>query len=278
VSGLWQQQYLEMLHITSADTVVDVGCGDGLLSEWAARTGAAVIGIDIDPEIVARADKRLRELPGCSFLGIHSNCDPIPLAEDSASVVVCSEVLEHVPTAERLLGELVRIGKPRARYLLSVPDPVSETIMRIVAPPWYARDVHPRIFHREQITALATAAGLEITQHHYSGFASAIWWIMRMMIGMKDPCVPHPTGPSLLSDWDAMVQKLASMPGGLEVLHALSQHVPKSHVLLGQKAIPVLPPEPGSLQWFGKKGKTILKRLTRWRIGNFEIGVRRLAS
>src|SRR4051794_26788410 len=76
------------LEIGPEDTVVDVGCGDGAVCASAARLGAAVIGLDVDEVAVARANERMSGVPARSWRAIHSECDPIPLPDATASVVV----------------------------------------------------------------------------------------------------------------------------------------------------------------------------------------------
>jgi 2-polyprenyl-3-methyl-5-hydroxy-6-metoxy-1,4-benzoquinol methylase len=278
--AIWQKEFLDTMHITDADTVVDVGCGEGFLCEEVIQTGARVVGVDVDPNFIVEATKRMERAPRGSFKGIHSSCNPIPLPDNFATVVTCTEVLEHVEAPERFLSELVRIGKPRARYLITVPDPASEAIMRVVAPRWYSTDIHPNVFQHERLASLALAAGLEVTHHLRTGFGAAMWWILRMTLGMKDACAPLPPSPSLLTEWEQLLAKLAALPGGQEVLNALSQQVPKSQVLLARKSAQCRERKVDAVtkhSFMAGRGKKILKRLLQFRVGKFEIGVRRVA-
>ena len=53
---------LKMAEVTKADTVYDLGCGDGRIVITAAqRYGARGVGIDIDPERVAEATENVRK-------------------------------------------------------------------------------------------------------------------------------------------------------------------------------------------------------------------------
>src|SRR5262249_34058060 len=146
--------------ITADDTVVDVGCGGGDVCLYAGKLGASVIGLDIEPELVNRTARAMREMALGSFRGIVSDANPIPLPHGLATVVVATEVMEHVPDPASFLSELVRIGRPGARYLLSVPDPRSESIMKLIAPEWYWQPpLHIHVYQPEELDRLFASAG-----------------------------------------------------------------------------------------------------------------------
>eukprot|EP01037_Dinobryon_pediforme_P026575 gene26574-29142_t len=49
---------VELLNVKPDEEILDLGCGDGLLSALLMESGARVTGIDIDPDAVARARER----------------------------------------------------------------------------------------------------------------------------------------------------------------------------------------------------------------------------
>jgi SAM-dependent methyltransferase len=222
------------LEIGPDDTVVDVGCGVGTVCAYAAKLGAAVIGIDADEAALAVADEALRRLPARSWRGIVSGCDPIPLPDASASVVIATEVLEHVDDPPRFLAELVRVGRPGARYVISVPDPASEAVMKAAAPGWYwRRPFHIHVYEHETLDALVRAAGLEPVGRASRGFHQSLWWAFRMALG-AEVNQPAPDAP-LLRHWDAAWSALMEAPGGPRVAEALDRAVPKSQLVLARK-------------------------------------------
>ena len=91
--------------------------------------------------------------------------------------VICTEVMEHVDDPERFLAELVRVGKPGALYLLSVPDPASEQVQQLVAPPLYfEKPHHIRIFSRDDFRDLVNQSGLIVEKQTTYGFFWSIFW------------------------------------------------------------------------------------------------------
>ncbi|MEV5237376.1 methyltransferase domain-containing protein [Streptomyces pseudogriseolus] len=61
----YKQQLLDLLDLRAGQTVLDVGCGPGTdLSALAQRVGdgGTVIGVDRDPDMLARARERTKDL------------------------------------------------------------------------------------------------------------------------------------------------------------------------------------------------------------------------
>lgn len=89
-------------------SVLDVGCGGGLLSEALARLGADVVGLDASQKAVeiAQAHAKDAQFRG-SLRYVHGNVEDMVERFD---LVVCSEVIEHVPNVERLVQILCSLN------------------------------------------------------------------------------------------------------------------------------------------------------------------------
>lgn len=93
-------------------SVLDVGCGGGLVSEPLARLGATVTGIDPTVDSIAVA-RRHAEAQGLSIDYRTSSVEELQAKGERFDAVVCMEVIEHVPDQPafvRALGNLVRPG------------------------------------------------------------------------------------------------------------------------------------------------------------------------
>lgn len=99
-------------------TVVDFGCGTGVLFEVAAVLAERVIGVD---PVLAAAELLLAErpLPGVELVGTDALAEAV--APASVDVVVAVEVLEHIDPPGPVLVELGSLLRPGGRLLVSLP-------------------------------------------------------------------------------------------------------------------------------------------------------------
>lgn len=230
-------QLCEGFQIAAEDTVVDVGCGDGCSAKFAARCGAEVIATDVDPKAVDAVEKALRGSKARAYRTVVSDSNPLPIADGVGSKVICTEVLEHVDDPAQVLAELVRVARPGARLMLSVPDPVGESFQRSVAPPVYwEKPNHVRIFERGEFDELVRGAGLEIQNRPEHFFFWSMWWILfwgtNDAHGFEDPDGEEP----VLDYWNKTWHALITNPKADHITKALNQFMPKSQVVIARKA------------------------------------------
>ena len=108
----------ELWAAAAPESVLDVGCGEGVLTaEWAARLGdRPVVGIDLDdPKLAAEWERRRR--PNLEFRAAEATA--LDFADGEFDLAAAIEVLEHVPEPEATLAEMARVA--RRRLLVSVP-------------------------------------------------------------------------------------------------------------------------------------------------------------
>jgi SAM-dependent methyltransferase len=235
LSGWFQNDSNEIFRgipVGPDDVVVDVGCGDGGNSAFCLRQGARVELVDIDEQTVATALARLRTVNADNVFGHVSAASPLPLKDSCATRILCTEVLEHVDDPAQVLSELARIGKPGARYLLSVPDPLQENLQKHVAPPsYFQKPNHIRIIQRQEFSDLVTSAGLVIDEVTHYGFFWSIWWALFWACKVD---LDHPTHPAL-DHWTAAWNAVMDMPNGPDLKRKLDDFMPKSQVIVAHK-------------------------------------------
>jgi SAM-dependent methyltransferase len=98
--------------------VLDAGCGSGhgawLLEQAGARH---VVAVDLKPGRIAEAPPASSSISSCVM-----NVEALALRDVAFDLVVCFEVIEHVPEPRRLLAELRRVAAASAVILISTPN------------------------------------------------------------------------------------------------------------------------------------------------------------
>jgi 2-polyprenyl-3-methyl-5-hydroxy-6-metoxy-1,4-benzoquinol methylase len=216
--------------ITATDMVADIGCGDGGNSIFCARHASMVIAVDINPQSVATTERRLQAEPNTRYSALLSDGNTLPIEARTIDKIICTEVLEHVDSPNEFMSELVRIGKPGSMYLLTVPDALSEQVLkRVAAPSAYQKPNHVRVLSREDFEALVLGAGLQILDHRYRSFYWAVWTALAWKCGGLNG--KHP----VLDHWATAWAELLQSPGGQACKEALDLAMPKSQAIIARK-------------------------------------------
>jgi ubiquinone/menaquinone biosynthesis C-methylase UbiE len=107
----------ELFQKAAPASVLDVGCGEGVLTQkWARRLDGRIVGLDLeDPAIQAEWEKR-RE-PNLEYRVMKA--ENLPFADGEFALATAIEVLEHVPDPEHTVAEMARVTN--GHVLVSVP-------------------------------------------------------------------------------------------------------------------------------------------------------------
>ena len=133
--------------------VLEVGCGRGVGVEiLLARGAASVAGFDLDPEMVALAQRRLAKYRARArvFVG---DAERIAAPDASFDAVVDYGIIHHIPNWPQALREIARVLQPGGTFYF-------EDLFRGLISAWPARVLldHPQA---TQFTGLEFRAGLE---------------------------------------------------------------------------------------------------------------------
>jgi len=111
---------IEALRTAHPEAVLDLGCGEGNLATMLSGEGLGVkflLGCDLDRSKLLKASRKQFLFGGTAF--IRADAENLPFKPGSFTVVVATEILEHVPDVQRCLSELKRLAPKR--LIVTVP-------------------------------------------------------------------------------------------------------------------------------------------------------------
>jgi len=230
--------------ITADDVVLDVGCGDGGATLFCARQGAHVIFSDVDALKIRNLMERAKETEARKVEGFVSDTLPLPLPDEYATKILSMEMLEHTVKPEKIMAELVRVGKHGAQYLITVPDARSEMLQKpFAAPQYFAEPNHIQIFDKDRFVQLVENSGLNVERYDSWGFYWTVYmtlfWIVRenqqkCLNGAAIDEVGTSHHP-VLQNWSNTWAGLMELEGSKKVLESFDQYLPKAQVIIARK-------------------------------------------
>ena len=111
--AIWEKRLRDALHTAPDGLVADLGCGPGLFTLLAARTGRGALGIDLTPKMLQQARTNHRRFaPQSSVSFLAADVEHLPLSDHSVAAVVSRYVIWNLPHPEAALLEIKRVLKP----------------------------------------------------------------------------------------------------------------------------------------------------------------------
>ncbi len=152
-------------------TVIDVGCGGGILSEAMAARGACVTGIDLSDKALKIA--QLHQLESRVTVEYESVA-----AEDLAerrpgafATVTCMELLEHVPDPQSTVSACARLAAPGGQVFFSTINRNPKSYLFAVIGAEYLLKLLPKGTHNyekfirpAELARMCRNAGLEVRE------------------------------------------------------------------------------------------------------------------
>jgi ubiquinone/menaquinone biosynthesis C-methylase UbiE len=166
-------------------TVLELGCGTGVNTEWLGEQSQSVIAFDFSREMLRRAQARVRSTR-VDFV----QCDirsAWPLADASVDVIVAMLVLEHVEHLQAIFTEAARVVRAGGELFLCELHPMRQVQGK------QAEFTHSRTSERIRVPAFLHDTAEYVTESLEVGFK------LLQMGEWRDPEASRRTVPRLLS-------------------------------------------------------------------------------
>jgi ubiquinone/menaquinone biosynthesis C-methylase UbiE len=117
------RRIVDQVKLRPGEVVLEVGCGSGVMDRWLARyttQANRIIGIDVNRYLLREAKAlAIAEGLGDIIAFEEGDAEAVPLSDNHVDVALSFTVLEE-GSADRMLGELVRVTKPGGRVAVMV--------------------------------------------------------------------------------------------------------------------------------------------------------------
>jgi 2-polyprenyl-6-hydroxyphenyl methylase/3-demethylubiquinone-9 3-methyltransferase len=151
-------------------TLLDIGCGAGLLAEPLARLGADVTGIDPGKTNIAQA-KAHAEAQGLAIDYRAIGAETLAREGRQFDGVLAMEVVEHVPNTAVFLRQAARLVRPGGLFVASTLNRTLKSFALAIVGAEYVLGWLPRGTHDwskfvtpEELENALTASGLKVAQ------------------------------------------------------------------------------------------------------------------
>jgi len=179
------------LNVKPGSRILDIGCGSGRHTCEAYRLkDVCVTGADLNPRDLRDARRRLNfhdelgEHGGGSWNLSAADVTRLPFADACFDLVICSEVLEHIPDHHKAMQEIIRVLKPDNPLVVSVPRYLPERICWALSDEYFnANQGHVRIYRKNDLIRRLERAGTRFLDHHYAHSIHSPYWWLKCLVG-----------------------------------------------------------------------------------------------
>lgn len=208
----------DRLPVGPGKSVIDVGCGAGRHSFEAYRRGADVIAFDQSAGEIGDVATMLDAMaqageapPTAKAQAVVGDALALPYPDGSFDCVIASEILEHVPSDDAAIAELVRVLKIGGTLVVTVPRWLPERVCWMLSDEYHSNEGgHVRIYQGSALRAAIVASGMQFTrQHHAHGLHAPFWWL-KCLVGVSKTSHPVVSAYHKLLVWDMLARPRAT--------------------------------------------------------------------
>lgn len=195
-TGLTDGALLDAIGNPAGLRVLDVGAGEGYLSRILAGMGAKVVGVDINPQMVAAAVEAEEQEP----LGIDyrvGSAYELPFRGATFDLVVTNHLAAELDDLDQAAREIRRVLHPNGRWVSLQLHPVYGA--RMGEPGWHRDYFHPR--SREHWFVVSGHRAPEPVMRHDRSLTDLLGAPTKAGLLLSSVTEPHPSEAQMADPW-----------------------------------------------------------------------------
>lgn len=118
------RRWFEMLELRAGRAALEVACGSGgVACAMARHTGAAGVGVDVNPHGIEAARERARRESVSTLVSfeVMDAAKRLPFPDASFDAVLCNDAINHLPDRPAVLRDWHRLLRPGGRLVFTDP-------------------------------------------------------------------------------------------------------------------------------------------------------------
>ena len=152
---------VEWLAPQAGERILDLGCGDGQLTERLAKSCAIVTGVDADSRMVEAAESR-------GIQAHHAMAESLPFADASFDAVFSNAALHWVRDQDAMMVEVKRVLKPGGRFVAEMGGHGNIAAIRVALMAVLARHGHADAEEGENYYPTPEAYAARLQRHGFN--------------------------------------------------------------------------------------------------------------